>query len=154
MQIWDGHMKWSHTVERIKITANDANILPFRSTFCNTMSRQHSSVWAVFEYSKHTCPINAWTHCVLSSDRCAGFFSTVCFFLEQHRIGFAWAGSALEMLIQVTPLSDRQSAIGKTPPEHFARPIMPRAQKHPLETLETPSFQWATLIKLLFQCKI
>ena len=37
MQIWDGHMKWSHTVERIKITASDANMLPFRSTFCNTM---------------------------------------------------------------------------------------------------------------------
>ena len=38
----------------------------------------------------------------------------------------------LEMLIQVTPLSDRQPAIGKTPPNYFARLISPPSQKHPL----------------------
>ena len=37
-------------------------------------------------------------------------------------LGLAWI--RLEMLIEVTPLSDRQSAIGKTSASHFERSVI------------------------------
>ena len=76
------YMKWSHTVERIKINASDANYflchIPNEVRSITLDMPSSDGLWGLFTLKTFV-----------------GFLSTVCFSSEQHSsIGFASAGSA------------------------------------------------------------